>query len=606
MKQTHLISKSLLVLIIIALGGCGLALASLSLAPPAFLKQWADAAAFDGSADYMTIPRLQAMQKLLLGAALPLLGAALMVVVLRRRVEAFLFIQAQSLAVVAAAAKGYVLRILKESPPAHLTILGLVIMLGLGLRLAFLWQPIDYDEATTFMEYASRPFYITLTYYSAPNNHVFYSLLVHISHRLFGDGLAAVRLPAFLAGLALIPATYLLVRHLYNQRAALLTAALCAGSPVMIFFSVDSRGYALMSLLFILLLLLSFYLRRHAEPAGWGLWALLASLGLFTIPTMLFPLAAILAWWLLSPLPGASNLGRRLQLKALCVALMGAAGLTLLFYTPVIIGSGLQSLFANQYVLRRPWSGDLLPGAAVNAWEFFTQGLPVWFSLTLAAAMLASLIFRFRRSITGINPGLALLLGCTAVLIAHGGQPPARTWLFAVPLGLGLAGCGLAWLGETLFSRTGPWRQGWVYVLSLMVIGGLSINPQLTSRPGFLAGGTDSGDLAQVADYLQGRYQPGDGVLTICPLDEPLAYYFRRRRMPISPIFLALSNGLHSCRRVWVVTKKKGYPSLQDCLKWGKIQPGGYTPPQLTAEYTGTRLYLLHKLKPALKENAKK
>src|SRR5450631_3222237 len=46
------------------------------------------------------------------------------------------------------------------------------------LRIAHLRQPMRYDEAWTFVHYASQPLSVALSDYSFPNNHVFHSLLV--------------------------------------------------------------------------------------------------------------------------------------------------------------------------------------------------------------------------------------------------------------------------------------------------------------------------------------------------------------------------------------------------------------------------------------------
>src|SRR5687767_3647056 len=75
--------------------------------------------------------------------------------------------------------------------------LGVIMLIGLYLRSIDLNQPIAYDEAYTFIHFASRPFKHILADYSAPNNHIFHTILVGISYRLFGGEAWALRLPAF-------------------------------------------------------------------------------------------------------------------------------------------------------------------------------------------------------------------------------------------------------------------------------------------------------------------------------------------------------------------------------------------------------------------------
>src|SRR5690606_37799725 len=101
-----------------------------------------------------------------------------------------------------------------------------VAVIGLFISISYLGVPMRYDEAYTFNEYATRSPYDAVSLYTFPNNHLFHTLLVHVAVRLFGDSPRVVRLPALLASLALIPATYGMVRRLADPRAAALAAAL--------------------------------------------------------------------------------------------------------------------------------------------------------------------------------------------------------------------------------------------------------------------------------------------------------------------------------------------------------------------------------------------
>ena len=48
------------------------------------------------------------------------------------------------------------------------------------LRLRFLLQPMRDDQAYRFLAYSSHPFYVALSFYNAPNNHLFHTLLVRL------------------------------------------------------------------------------------------------------------------------------------------------------------------------------------------------------------------------------------------------------------------------------------------------------------------------------------------------------------------------------------------------------------------------------------------
>ena len=60
--------------------------------------------------------------------------------------------------------------------------IGLIIAttLAIVLRARELSQPIRYDEAATWLDYASQPLGRALSDYRFPNNHLFHTLLVHL------------------------------------------------------------------------------------------------------------------------------------------------------------------------------------------------------------------------------------------------------------------------------------------------------------------------------------------------------------------------------------------------------------------------------------------
>ena len=123
-----------------------------------------------------------------------------------------------------------------------------------------------YDESVTFVHYASRPWYIALTNYTAPNNHVFHSLLVHASTWIFGGAPWAIRLPALIAGILLVPASYVAARALVREARGALAASLVAGSSMLVEYSTNARGYTILALVFVLLLALATHLPRAGIP----------------------------------------------------------------------------------------------------------------------------------------------------------------------------------------------------------------------------------------------------------------------------------------------------------------------------------------------------
>ena len=165
--------------------------------------------------------------------------------------------------------------------------LSLITALAIVLRVRELSQPIRYDEAATWLDSASQPLARALSDYRFPNNHLFHTLLVHISAATFGSAPWALRLPAFAAGVVVVPLTWALGRALHSRASALGAAGLAATSTTLVLYSTNARGYTMLVCLTIVLALLATRVVRDDNVATWTMMAIVAALGAWTIPTML-------------------------------------------------------------------------------------------------------------------------------------------------------------------------------------------------------------------------------------------------------------------------------------------------------------------------------
>jgi hypothetical protein len=315
--------------------------------------------------------------------------------------------------------------------PRHAAALLAVVALAAALRLAFLSQPMRYDEAFTYAEYASRPLHVVVSKYDYPNNHVFHSLCVHAACALLGDSPWAIRLPAFLAGVLVVPACYAAARALYGRPAALLSACLAAGSSVLIEYSTNARGYALITLLFLLLIRLGCVVLRRPTVLGWGLLSALAALGFWTVPVMLFPYGALVLW-----LAAASFAGPRTRAtygRSFPRWLIGSGVLTVLLtallYAPVLLVSGLKALTANQFVAPLDgarWRERVVDSLLATAGQWH-RDVPAVLAVALAAGFLVAV---FSPARAGARP---------ASRPAGGGAPAGGGRRRLVPAGGGRA-----------------------------------------------------------------------------------------------------------------------------------------------------------------------
>src|SRR5262249_48551559 len=212
-----------------------------------------------------------------------------------------------------------------------------------GLRLLFTGQPMRYDEALSFNEFASRPLYYGLSFYPEPNNHLLNTLLMHVAYVTLGNQPWVLRLPALLAGVLLVPATYVLGRQLFGRGAGLIAAVLVTTASYLVEYSTNARGYTLEALCFVLTFSLVVFAAHSNSVPALVVAAMCAALGLYAVPTMVYGLAVIAVWW---GLYRSQVAVRAIAVVALLLALLAA-----LAYLPVVIVSGPQALLANRFVV---------------------------------------------------------------------------------------------------------------------------------------------------------------------------------------------------------------------------------------------------------------
>ena len=128
---------------------------------------------------------------------------------------------------------------------AELAALAVITALGVLCRLAALRQPMRYDEASAWADFIGRDWWTILSRYPTPNNHVFFSLIAKLTSALAPYRPWAIRLPALLPGIAIVPATWAVGRRLADRATALLGAALAAGSMPLVLYSANARGHSL-------------------------------------------------------------------------------------------------------------------------------------------------------------------------------------------------------------------------------------------------------------------------------------------------------------------------------------------------------------------------
>lgn len=420
--------------------------------------------------------------------------------------------------------RGSLRRELASFPGVAWVSLALVTILGAAVRIRYVFEPLRYDEAFTYCTYAARPMRAFLQDYSWPNNHLFHTILVHASTRLFGPEPWAIRLPALVAGILTIPVAGLLFGRMFNVLAGVLAAAFVAASTILIEYSVNARGYSIQVLIFLLLLATALYVSRRRGPAGWLALVVLAAVGFFTIPTTLYPFGIVLAWLVLLSIfaPDRQPPGR--VVAGVFVAGLATVALAAFLYSPIILYHGIKPLTGNQFVVpltRSQWIHGL-PLALRRIWSYANRGLPLGLGALLAAGAVAGLLVgrgERRREVLLLVVSLAL---CPLLAAAQRVIPFTRVWVFLEPVYLGLAAAGFAALATWGRREAAPvprWAIVVLPVASMIVLGAFALRSGLV-----VLTGEAFPQAAELARYFEENVDGGDRILAIFPAEAPLRY----------------------------------------------------------------------------------
>lgn len=236
-----------------------------------------------------------------------------------------------------------------------------------------------HDEIYTVDYFVRRGPAFIVTDYSAPNNHVLYSLLLWPFYRISASN-PVLRLPSFVCGVGTLLAVFALAKQLRGTACAVLSTALLGLNQMFLIFAMQVRGYGLSMFLAAFLAWLAF----SDVLAGWrrSLAIALAGAGLlYVMPTnVLFfaPLALI-----------ACSM-RRISFRQFTIESSGwllAVAIAMLCYLPIIA----QVRKAAASASHSTWS--YLPVIAGNFLKPATHDL-VWLAPLFLAGMFAWLLPR--------------------------------------------------------------------------------------------------------------------------------------------------------------------------------------------------------------------
>lgn len=433
----------------------------------------------------------------------------------------------------------------------------LVLLLGASLRAFFLSQPMRGDEAYTFLNFVNKSFSYLFDY-PAPNNHVFNTLLIKVSTLIFGASPATIRLPDFLAGIAIVTLTYQLARVLNpHKNSGLLAALFCAVFPYLILYSTNARGYSLVTLLTLLMAMVAF--RNLTYPSLGKIIALaaLAALGMWTIPSMLFGVAGIFLWSIVLQLLDGQPIRLITRYFALPFGFFCLI-FTFILYTPVIfVSNGLAPIVANKFVESQSWPEFLsqFGPKILSTLSELTRDVP--FSVIILGFILSVLgLFNSWKkrawAVFFLLP--CLLVGALLIVVAQHTVPFARLWIYILPFVFILIDYGIIFLVEHFSPSLYP------YLFPVLVGSGIFYSVYLCSAD-IITRYPDTSAFPEApiaVEYLKPVLSSNDIVRVTNTADWSVYFYFWYDGIPYDPDSKPAVPG-----KTFIIVKKSRY-SIED------------------------------------------
>ena len=472
----------------------------------------------------------------------------------------------------------------------HYSAFAFLLLLGTGLRFAYLFQPLRYDEVLTFFAYTSHPLTLALTKNQPPNNHLLHTLFVHLSIGLFGNAEWALRVPAFFAGVLIMPFTYLVFRKLYNRSAGFVAMALVVPSLLLINYSTNSRGYTMQTLFFLVLILIGAYLKEKSTPMRWVTFALFGFLILYTMPTSVYFLGAVVLWLGISALVKDTSDGRWRFIAKLAGAVAASGIVTVLLYIPVLLRSGLETITANPMVEPMHNLSDFIVGNFKlfrSVWFSWNVDVNLLIGIALAACFVVSIVFHRKMSRDKVNLAVVTIGWCLLLIIAQRSVSFIRSWMPLLPLYLGFASAGLVFFTarslRALQARGVKFKPS--QVLFVVVVLAFSIflcsmvvastSAYQTDELGFPHRAASFKDCFAITSFLQKTLRAGDIVRVDHFVESTLEFDFLKEGIPAG--YLADNLQGAECvtkpsRTIYIESFSEGHTVELRADEWRKVK----------------------------------
>jgi len=497
--------------------------------PVAALKAWVDSLAPDGVATTFPSARLVGMQPRVAIASMGWCGLGGVAFYLRYRFPGPVRSGIRDVL----NCRSWITRRLRRLPQldqAHAVVVMLLTLSAFFAAALLMGQPVRADEASSYTNYVSKhPLYV-LCVYSRTNNHVLYNLLAWLSVNVLGDGVFQLRLPSFVAGMLLVPVTYVAARRHHGRGVALLAVAFLASSALVVDGSSNARGYQLMLLAFVTLIAVLPSIVQGRQWA-WLVFVTVVSLGFWIVPIMVYPAVIVGLWLMLGGLLGRAHNARTFLVR-LAVAVVSIVVIVASLYSPAQVVSQAASVLAEQgqWRMQPTVFGALhdLTWRAKELGRFWHYGRPSVLHWLSIGGVIACPFVAHRTGPYGARLFWSALVGVLGVVAVTRVSPPFWALGFVYLMWVLLAAIGVVGLLSYLpvSKRARLWLEVALAVAVFVPSASTTFDSEAMRRVPWYVGYADAGP---VVDEI------GEALLTGSHLDVRLAngatlnYYLRKR-----------------------------------------------------------------------------
>lgn len=211
--------------------------------------------------------------------------------------------------------------------------------------------PIFYDEAWTYHNFTQRGLFISITKYPAPNNHVLHTILTALTYYFPFNTTVNLRIPNLITALFSSLIFFYTFAKMFEKKIAFLLLPIFCFVFGILQYAYLSRGYMLVIFSFLICFYATIKLTSQSDNVKSNRKYLIyisigGLIGFCTMPSFLYPYFTCMSYIVAFKIANKNFT----VIKHIIISGIVTTILVIIFYTPMIIVSGLNAIINNKYV----------------------------------------------------------------------------------------------------------------------------------------------------------------------------------------------------------------------------------------------------------------